>query len=168
MLSTYSCLYVVLTGAGQLSKPLEHNKLQVMGSSAESDQHSKRNLLPGIGIKSTTERTSTNRNNTSDMLPENNTGKDVEITESTQALKGMEKYRTPKQSKDTKDTGDNDPTNKEDPTIGSTRKENRDRNPDGKLENTLTKLSISEYNENKHSELTKNKRKRTRQCKTDR
>jgi len=91
------------------------------------------------------------------MLPENNTGKDVEITESTQALKGMKQYRTPKQSKDTKDTGDNDPTNKEDPTIGSTRKENRDRNPDGKLENTLTKLSISEYNENKHSELTKGK-----------
>ena len=93
LLSTYSCLYVVLTGAGQLSKPLEHNKLQVMGSSAESDQHNKRNLLPGI--KSTTERTPTNRNNTSDMLPENNTGKDVEITERTQALKGTKQYRTP-------------------------------------------------------------------------
>ena len=51
------------------------------------------------------------------MLPENNTGKNVEITESTQAFKGMGKYRTPKQSKDTKDTDDNDPTNKEDPTI---------------------------------------------------
>jgi hypothetical protein len=86
--------------ASYLSHP-RYNKLQVMGSSAESDQHSNRNLLPGIGIKSTTERTSTNRNNTSDVLPENNTGKDVEITESTQALKGMEKYRTPKQSKDT-------------------------------------------------------------------
>jgi hypothetical protein len=91
------------------------------------------------------------------MLPENNTGKNVEITESTQAFKGMEKYRTPKQSKDTKDTGDNDPTNKEDPTIGSTRKENRDRNPDGKPENTLTKLSISEHNGNKHPGLTKGK-----------
>ena len=91
------------------------------------------------------------------MLPENNTGKNVEITESTQAFKGMGKYRTPKQSKDTKDTDDNDPTNKEDPTIGSTRREIQDRNPDGKLENTLTKSSISEYNENKHSELTKGK-----------
>ena len=70
-----------------------YNKLQVMGSSAESDQHNKRNLLPGI--KSTTERTPTNRNNTSDMLPENNTGKDVEITERTQALKGTKQYRTP-------------------------------------------------------------------------
>jgi len=59
-------------------------------------------LLPGI--KNTTERTPTNRNNTSGMLPENNTGKNVEITESTQAFKGMGKYRTPKQSKDTKDT----------------------------------------------------------------
>ena len=126
-----------------------------MGTSAESDRHSKRNLLPGI--KNTTERTPTNRNNTSDMLPENNTGKNVEITESTQAFKGMGKYRTPKQSKDTKDTDDNDPTNKEDPTIGSTRREIQDRNPDGKLENTLTKSSISEYNENKHSELTKGK-----------
>jgi hypothetical protein len=132
-----------------------YKKLQVMGSSAESDQHIKRNLLPGIKI--TTERTPTNRNNTSDMLPENNTGKDVEITESTQALKGMKQYRTPKQSKDTKDTSDNDPTNKEDPTIGSTRRENRDRNPVGKPETTLTKLSISEYNGSKNSRLTKGK-----------
>jgi hypothetical protein len=31
LLSTYSCLYVVLTGAGQFSKPLEHNKLQEGG-----------------------------------------------------------------------------------------------------------------------------------------
>ena len=128
-----------------------------MGPALNLIIHPKRNLLPGIGIKNTTERTSTNRNNTSDMLPENNTGKDVEITESTQAFKGMEKYRTPKQSKDTKDTDDNDPTNKEDPTIGSTRKENRDRNPAGNPESTLTKLSISKYNGSEHSRLTKEK-----------
>ena len=133
-------LYVVLTGAGQLSKPLEYNKLQVMGSSAESDQHNKRNLLPGI--KSTTEQTPTNRNNTSDMLPENNTGKDVEITERTQDLKGTKQYRTPNNKMRTsKAPLDNYPTNKVDPTIGSTRRENRDRNPVGKPEIPLTKLS---------------------------
>ena len=156
MLSTYSCLYVVLTGAGQLSKPLEHNKLQVMGSSAESDQHNKRNLLPGI--KSTTERTPTNRNNTSDMLPENNTGKDVEITERTQALKGTKQYRTPNNKmRISKATLDNYPTNKVDPTIGSTRRENRDRNPVGKPEIPLTTSSISKSNGSEHSRLTKEK-----------
>jgi hypothetical protein len=33
------------------------------------------------GNKSTTERTLTNRNNTNEMLPENNTGKDAETAE---------------------------------------------------------------------------------------
>jgi hypothetical protein len=73
------------TGAGQSFKPLEHNNLQVMGyqHSAESDQHNQRNLLKHSGNKSTTERTLTNRNNTNEMLPENNTGKDVEAVERT-------------------------------------------------------------------------------------
>jgi hypothetical protein len=57
---------VVLTGAGQFPKPLEYNNLQVMGSSAGSDQHNKRNLLSGI--KRTTEQTLSNRNNTIDTL----------------------------------------------------------------------------------------------------
>ena len=156
----------MLTGAGQLSKPLEYNKLQVMGSSAESDQHNKRNLLPGI--KSTTERTSTNRNNTSDYAPENNTGKDVEITESTQALKGTKQYRIPNQKMRTsKDISDNYPTNKVDPTIGSTRRENRDRNPVGKPEIPLTTSSISKSNGSEHSKLS-DKRKRARRYKTGR
>ena len=76
---------MVLTGAGQFLKPLEYNNLQVMGYSAESDQHNQRNLLSGI--KSTTKQTLTNRNNTFDMLPENNTGKDAEAVARIYAIK---------------------------------------------------------------------------------
>jgi hypothetical protein len=84
---------VVLTGAGQFPKPLEYNNLPVMGSSAESDQHNKRNLLSGI--KSTTGQTLANRNNTFDMLPENNTGKDAETAARIQALEMTKQYITP-------------------------------------------------------------------------
>jgi hypothetical protein len=92
------------------------------------------------------------------MLPENNTGKDVEITERTQDLKGTKQYRTPNNKMRTsKATPDNYPTNKADPTIGSTRRKNRDRNPVGKPETPLTKSSISKYNGSEHSRLTKEK-----------
>ena len=56
-----------------------------------------------------------------------------------------------------KATPDNYPTNKLDPAIGSTRKENRDRNPSGKTELSLTTSSISEFNGSEHSKLTKEK-----------
>jgi hypothetical protein len=71
-----------------------------------------------------------NRNNTSEVLPENNTGKDAETAERIQALEMTKQYITPSNKMRTsKATLDNYPTNKLDPTIGSTRKENRDRNP---------------------------------------
>jgi hypothetical protein len=96
------------------------------------------------------------------MPPENNTGKDVEITERTQALKGTKQYRTPNNKmRISKATLDNHPTNKVDPTTGSTRRENRDRkgtrNPVGKPEIPLTTSSISKSNGSKHSRLTKGK-----------
>jgi hypothetical protein len=148
---------VVLTGAGQFLKPLEYNNLQVMGYSAESDQHNQRNLLPGI--KSTTEQTLTNRNNTFDMLPENNTGKDAEAVARIYTIKMTKQYITPSNKMRTSKAAlDNYPTNnKLDPTIGSTRKENRDRNPVGKTELALTTSSISKSNGSEHSELTKEK-----------
>jgi hypothetical protein len=92
-----------------------HNKLQVMGyqHSAESDQHNQRNLLKHSGNKSTTERTLTNRNNTNEMLPENNTGKDVETVERTHTIKMAKQRVTPGNEMRTPTaTLDNFPTNK--------------------------------------------------------
>jgi hypothetical protein len=114
---------VVLTGAGQFLKPLEYNNLQVMGYSAESDQHNQRNLPKHSGIKSTTEQTLTNRNNTNEMLPENNTGKDDETVERTHNTKMAKQREEPGDQKRTSTaTLDNIATEKLDPTIGSTRK----------------------------------------------
>jgi hypothetical protein len=103
------------------------------------------------------------------MLPENNTGKDVGITERTQALKETKQYRTPNNKmRISKATLDNYPTNKVDPTIGSTRRENRDRNPVGKPEIPLTKSSISKHNGSVSTQAKVDKRKRTRRYKTGR
>ena len=144
------------TGAGQSFKPLEHNNLQVMGYSAESDQHNQRNLLSGN--KSTTEQTLTNRNNTFDMLPENNTGKDAEAVARIYAIKMTKQCVTPSNEMRTpKVTLDNYPTNKLDPTTGPTREKNRDRNQVLKTELTLTTSSISKPNGSEHSKLTKEK-----------
>jgi hypothetical protein len=48
-------------------------------------------------------------------------------------------------------------TNKLDPTIGSTRKENRDRNPVKKMELSLTTSSTSKPNGSEHSKSTEEK-----------
>jgi hypothetical protein len=73
-------------------------------------------------------------------------------------LKMTKQYITPSNKMRTsKATLDNYPTNKLDPTIGSTRKENRDRNPVGKTELSLTTSSISKSNGSEHSKLTKEK-----------
>jgi hypothetical protein len=64
------------------------------------------------------------------MLPENNTGKDAATAERIQALEMTKQYITPSNKMSTsKATLYHYPTNKSDPTIGSTRKENRGRNP---------------------------------------
>jgi hypothetical protein len=53
------------------------------------------------------------------MLPENNTGKGVEITERTQALKGTKQYRTPNNKmRISKAIRDNHPTSKDANTSG--------------------------------------------------
>ena len=108
------------TGAGQSFKPLEHNNLQVMGYqlSAESDQHNQRNLLKNSGNKSTTERTLTNRNNTNEMLPENNTGKDVETVERIHNIKIEKQQVEPgNEIRTPTATLDNIATDKLDPTL---------------------------------------------------
>jgi hypothetical protein len=146
-------------GAGQSFKSLEHNNLHVMGYSAESDQHNQRNLLKQSGNKSTTEQILTNRNNTTDMLSENNTGKDVETAVAIYAIKRAKQCATPSNEMRTpKATLDNYPTNKLDPTIGPTREGNRDRNPVVKTELTLVMTSsTSKSNGSEHSKLTKEK-----------
>jgi hypothetical protein len=71
-----------------------------------------------------------NRNNTNETLPENNTGKDVEAVEKTHAIKMAKQRVAPGNEMRTHTaTLDNFPTNKLDPTIGSTREKNQDRNP---------------------------------------
>ena len=88
-----------------------------MGYSAESDQHNQRNLLKQSGNKSTTEQTLTNRNNTIDMLSENNTGKDVEAVVRIYAFKMTKQCVTPSNEMRTpKVTLDNYLTNKLDPS----------------------------------------------------
>ena len=90
----------MLTGAGQFLKPLEYNNLQVMGYSAECDQHNQRNLLSGN--KSTTEQALTIRNNT---------GKDAKTVARIYAIKMTKQCVTPSNEMRTpKVTLDNYPT----------------------------------------------------------
>jgi hypothetical protein len=92
----------------------------------ESDQHNQRNLPKHSGIKSTTEQALTNRNNTNEKLPENNTGKDDEAVEKTHNTK-MAKQRGTRRRRATSDEKrtstvalDSIATDKLDPAIGST------------------------------------------------
>jgi hypothetical protein len=81
------------------------------------------------------------------MLPENNTGKDAEAVAGIYAIKMTKQYITPSNKMRTSKAAlDNYPTKKLDPTIGSTRKENRDRKPVVKTELSLTTSSISKFN----------------------
>ena len=110
------------------------------------------------GIKSTTEQALTNRNNTNEMLPENNTGKDDETVERTHNTKMAKQREEPGDQKRTSTaTLDNIATDKLDPTIGSTREKQQDRNLTVNTEPILMKSNISKFNRGEHSMSTKEK-----------
>ena len=101
------------------------------------------------------------------MLPENNTGKDAEAVARIYAIKMTKQYRTPNNKmRISKAISDNYPTNKVDPTIGSTRKENRDRNPvekNGTITDDVEHIEIQ-----RKRALKVDERKRARRYKTGR
>jgi hypothetical protein len=92
------------------------------------------------------------------MLPENNTGKEVEAVERTHTIKMAKQRVAPgNETRTPTATIDNIATDKLDPTTGSTREKHQDRNPAVKTESTLTTSSISKFNRGEHSKSTKEK-----------
>jgi hypothetical protein len=92
------------------------------------------------------------------MLPENNTGKDDETVERTHNTKMAKQREEPGDQKRTSTaTLDNIATDKLDPTTGSIREKQQDRNLAVSTEPILMKSSISKFNRGEHSMSTKKK-----------
>ena len=93
-----------------------------------------------------------NRNNTNEMLPDNNTGKDDEAVERTQNNPIAKQGEEPDdQERTSTDTLKYIVADKLDPTIGSTRKTQQDRNLTADTEPILMKSSISKFNRDEHA-----------------
>ena len=93
-----------------------------------------------------------NRNNTNEMLPDNNIGKDDETVKRTQNTPIAKQGEEPDDhERTTTETLECIGTDKLDPTTGSTRKTQQDRNLTVDTEPMLMKSSISKLNRDEHS-----------------
>jgi hypothetical protein len=96
---------------------------------AESESQSPTQFAEHPGIKSTTEQALIKRNNTNEMLPENNTGKDDETAKRTHNVPIANQGEEPDGHERTPtETPECIGTDKLDPTIGSIRKTQQGRN----------------------------------------
>jgi hypothetical protein len=119
---------------------------------AESESQSPTQFAEHPGIKSTMEQAPIKRNNTNEVLPENNTGKVDETVKRTHNVPIEKQGEEPDDhERTTTETLECIGTDKLDPTIGSIRKTQQGRNLTADTKPILMNSSISKLNRDEHS-----------------